>query len=229
VRLRRIFLLGAAALASAAALVAIAAVVSGDFGETEGKIFATIAATFVAGSTTIAGIAVLARSVSRPLGLLGIVLAVGGYVLWTEQIWAQHDSDAYWNLLVTVLAFTLATLIAVTTRLLLRSPRLLRTLYPATATAAYLAAATLTVMVLRDTGDGWQLFAVLLILAVLGEILAPILDRYTASQEAPSERLLGTVAGASVLAVHGGTGVVRLGDDEIALRQGEGVVIRPSS
>jgi hypothetical protein len=228
-QLRRIFLLGAATLASVAALLAIAAVLSGDFGETEGKIFATLAATFVAGSTTIAGIAVLARGVSRPLGFVGVVLAVGGYLLWAEQIWAEHDSETYWKLLLTVLAFTLATLIAITNRLLLHSPRLIRTLYPATAGAAYLAALTATTMMLREEGDGWQLFAVLLILALLGEILAPILDRYTAAQDAPSERLLGTVAGASVLAVRGSTGVVRVGEDEISLRQGEGVVVRPSA
>lgn len=227
-RLRRIFLLGAAALATVAALIAIAAVLKGDFGETEGKLFATLAATFVAGSMAIAGIAVLARGFSRPLGLLGVVLAAGGYVLWAEQIWAQHGSDAYWKFLLTVLAFGLATLIATTSRLLLSSPRLVRTLYPATAAAAYGAALTATVMALRENGDGWQLFAVLLILAVLGEILAPILERYTASDEA-AERLLGTVAGASVLAVSGRTGAVRVGDAEVELRAGERIVIRPSS
>jgi len=227
VSLRRIFLLGAAAVASVAALVAIVAVVNGQFGETEGKIFATLAATFVAGSTTIAGIAVLARGVARPLGLVGIVLACGGYVLWAEQIWAQHDSANYWRFLVTVLAFTLATLIAMTNRLLLHAPRLVRTLFPATAAAAYLSALTLTIMVVRDEGGGWQLFAVLLILALLGEILAPILDRYGAEGGA-GERLLGTVAGASVLAVRGRGRVVRVGDEEVHLRNGEGVVVRPS-
>jgi hypothetical protein len=227
VSLRRIFLLGAAALATVAALVAIVAVVNGEFGETEGKIFATLAATFVAGSTTIAGIALLSRGVARPLGLVGLVLASGGYVLWAEQIWAQHDSDAYWQFLVTVLAFTLATLIAITTRLMLHSPRLVSTLFPATAGAAYLAALTLTVMVLRDEGDGWQLFAVLLILALLGEILAPILDRYAEADE-QAERLLGTVAGASVLAIRGSGRVVRVGDEEVALRNGERIVVRPS-
>jgi hypothetical protein len=203
--------------------------VTGEFGETEGKIFATLAATFVAGTTAIAGIAVLARGVSRPLGLLGVVLACAGYVLWAEQIWAQHDSDAYWKFLVIVLAFTLATLIAMTNRLLLHRRRLVRTLYPATAGAAYLAALTLTVMVLTEQGDGWQLFAVLLILAVLGEILAPILDRYAAQDGTRAERLLGTVAGASVVAVRGGSGIVRLGDEEVRLRDGESVVVRPST
>jgi hypothetical protein len=85
VPLRRIFLLGAATLLSVAALVAIAAIVTGDFGETEGKIFSTLATAFVAGSATIAGIACLERSVSRPFGLLGIVLATVGFLLWTDR------------------------------------------------------------------------------------------------------------------------------------------------
>jgi hypothetical protein len=224
--LRRIFLLGAAALASLAALVAIVAVVNGDFGETEGKIFATIAATFVAGSTAIAAIAFLARGASQPLGLLGLALAVFGYLLWAEQIWAEHSSDDYWKFLGIVLAWTLASLIAMTNRLLLHSPRLVRTLYPATAVTAALAALTVTVMLLRENGDGWQLFAIFVILAVLGEILAPILDRYAASADEPSERVLGTVAGAAVIAVRGDRGVVRIGENEVPLRSGERVVVR---
>lgn len=224
--LRRIFLLGAATLASFAALVAIVAVLSGDFGETEGKIFATIAATFVAGSTVIAAIAILARGASAPLGYLGLALAVFGYLLWAEQIWAEHSSDRYWKFLGIVLAWALASLIAMTNRLLLHSPRLIRTLYPATVAAASLAAVIVTVMLLREQGDGWQLFAVLVILAVLGEILAPILDRYSATDEAPSERLLGTVGGVSVLAVRGDRGAVRVGENEIPLRDGERVVVR---
>jgi FtsH-binding integral membrane protein len=224
--LRRIFLLGAAGLASLAALVAIGAVVSGNFGETEGRIFATIATTFVAGSTALAAIAFLARGASPPLGYIGLALAVFGYLLWAEQIWAEHDSDRYWEFLGIVLAWTLAALITMTNRLLLHSPRLVRTLYPATAAMAGLAATTVTVMVLRENGDGWQLFAIFVILAVLGEILAPILDRYAASGDAPAERVLGTVAGAAVIAVRGDRGVVRIGEDEIPLRSGERVVVR---
>jgi hypothetical protein len=227
--LRRIFLLGAAGLASLAALVAIVAVLSGNFGETEGRIFATIAATFVAGSTVIAAIAFLARGASQPIGYVGLALAVFGYLLWADQIWAEHDSDRYWEFLGIVLAWTLASLIVMTNRLLLHSPRLVRTLYPATAAMAVLAALTVTVMVLRENGDGWQLFAIFVILAVLGEVLAPILDRYAASDDEPSERLLGTVGGVSVLAVRGDRGAVRIEDDEIPLRDDERVVIRANA
>jgi hypothetical protein len=225
--LRRIFLLGAAALASVAAVVAIAAVLSGEFGETEGKIFATLAATFVAGSTAIAGIALLSRGVLRPLGVLGIVLATGGYVLWTEQIWAQHDSNRYWDVLLIVLAAALATLAATACRLMTSSPELARTLFPATAGAATLAAALGATMVLRDDGDGWQLFAVLLILTVLGEILTPILDRYLTARERRAERPLATLDGISVVAVRGHGRTVRVGDTEHRLERDEGIVVRP--
>ena len=78
---------------------------------------------------------------------------------------------------------------------MISSPLLVRRLYPLTAAAAAAAALTATIMVLREQGDGWQLFAVLLIATLLGETLAPILDRYSASQERPQTRVLGDVGG----------------------------------
>lgn len=225
--LRRIFLLGAATLVCIAALVAIAAVLNGDFGDTEGKIFATLATAFVAGSAAIAGIACLERSVSRPFAVAAIVLALLGLVLWTDQIWQNHDSSRYWKLLGLVLIWTLVALLVTTTRLLTRSPRLLRTLYPATAAAATAAGLTVSVMVVRDNGDGWQLFAVLLILALLGETLTPILERFFATR-VPSERVLGEIGGVVVVAVRGGLKrrTVRLGEREVSVADDEQIVVR---
>jgi hypothetical protein len=232
VSLRRIFLLGAATLVSVAALVAIAAIVDGDFGDTEGKIFATLATAFVAGSTAIAGIACLERSVSRPFGWLGIVLAAGGFLLWTDQIWQEHDSDRYWKLLGLILIWTLVVLVVTTARLMTRAPQLLRTLYPATAVAAVAAGLTVSAMVVRENGDGWQLFAVLLILALLGETLTPIVQRFMTAPSggAPTERVLGEIGGALVVAVNGRRGErsIRLGDREIPLADDERIVIRPA-
>ena len=224
--LRRIFLLGAATLVSVAALVAIAAILNGDFGDTEGKVFATLATAFVAGSTAIAGIACLERGVARPLGWLGIVLSTFGFVLWTEEEWAQHHSGRYWKLLGFVLIWTLFLLVVTTARLMTRSPRLERTLFRPTAAAAGGAALVVTTMVLRGHGDGWQLFAVLLILALLGETLIPILQRFDATAP-PSERVLGEVGGVVVVAVRGARGSVRVGDRDVSLADDEQVVIRP--
>lgn len=226
--IRRIFLLGAATIVSVAALVAIAAIFNGNFGNTEGKIFATLATAFVAGSTAVAGIACLERSASRVFGTLGIVLSSLGFVLWTEEIWAQHDSTGYWKLLGLLLIWSLVVLIVTTTRLMTRSPQLLSTLYPATAVAAVLAGVVVTIMVLSENGDGWQFFAVLLVLAVLGVTLTPILQRYvtTPPDAVPAERVLGEFGGVVVVAVRGVGRSVRLGDREVALEDGERVVIR---
>jgi energy-coupling factor transporter transmembrane protein EcfT len=230
VSLRRIFLLGAATLICVAALGAIVAIVNGDFGDTEGKFFATLATAFVAGSAAIAGIACLERSVARPFGVVGVGLALLGFVLWTEQIWAEHHGDAYWKLLGLILTWTLALLLVTTTRLMTRSPVLLRRLYPATTVAAFGAGLVVSLMVLRENGDGWQLFAVLLVLALLGEMLTPILQRYVATPDgAPAERVLGEIAGAVVLAVResGAGRSVRVGDRDVSLADDERVVIRP--
>jgi hypothetical protein len=224
--LRRLFFLGAAVVASFAALVAIATVLSGEFGETEGKIFATLGTTFVAGSAVIAGIACLGRGTSSVLGVAGVSVACVGFVLWSVQIWGEYDSEGYWKLLGVVTAWTLALLVVTTNRLMASSPRLARTLFPATAAAAFGAALVATVMVLREQGDGWQLFAVLLILALLGEALTPILDRYAAAEDGPTERVLGVVAGAEVIAVRGEPHSILVGARTEALRRGESVVVR---
>lgn len=228
--LRRIFLLGAATLVSVAALVAIGAILNGDFGDTEGKIFSTLATAFVAGSAAIAGIACLERSVSRLAGMLGVGLSLVGFILWTDQIWAEHHSDDYWKLLGLILIWTLVVLVVTTARLMTRSPQLVRTLYPATAVAAGGAGAVVSVMVLSEKGDGWQLFAVLLVLALLGETLTPILQRFVTTPlgDAPPERVLGEIAGAVVVAVRGQRSdrAVRVGSRDVPIADDEMIVVR---
>jgi hypothetical protein len=232
--LRRIFLLGAATIVSTAALVAIGAILNGDFGDTEGKIFATLATAFVAGSTALAGIACLERGVSRPFGVVGIVLATLGFLLWADQIWDEHDSTGYWKLLGLLAAWTVATLIVTTTRIMTRSPQLARTLFVGTALAAVGAALTVSAMILSENGGGWQLFAVLLVLALLGEALTPILQRFVVTpidpHATPVERVLGVVGGATVVAVRNGRGGrrVHVGEQEVALGEDETVVVRPA-
>jgi hypothetical protein len=226
---RRIFLRGTVALVSVAAAIAIVTVANGSFGETEGQIFATIAATFVAGSAVIAGVALIERGAARALGYAGATLGTVGFLLWVEEIWGKHDSEAYWKLLGLVLAWSLALLAATTARLMSRSEDVLRTLYPATAVAAAGAAFVASVMVLREQGDGWQIFGVLLILTILGEALIPMFERLRgAPAERQGERVLGEVAGAVVVAVAaaGQRSFVDVDGRRIALARGEHVVVR---
>lgn len=221
--LRSLYLRGAAALAGVAALAAIATVLSGDFGETEGKIFATIAATFVGGSAVVAGIACLGRA-SGALGTAGIVLAIGGFVLWTEQIWAEHESDTYWKVLGLLLTWTLATLVGMASALMTRTQR---HLHLATLSCAAAAGLFASVMILREQGDGWQAFAVFLILTLLGLILTPIFERSRELEQRPEERVLGSLGDVTVIAVRQpGKRVVRIGDQEASLAADESVVLR---
>ena len=230
---RRIFLLGAATIVSFAALVAISAILTGEFGSTEGKIFATLGTAFVAGSCLLAGLACLERGVSRPFGVAGVVLATFGFLLWADQIWDEHSSSGYWKFLGLVLTWTLVTLVATTTRLMTRSPDLLRRLYPATVASAIGAGLVVTTMIARENGDGWQLFAVLLVLAALGEILTPILQRFVTTPvdaSGPAERVLGELPGAVVVAVRNGRSGrrVQIGDRELSVGEDETIVVRPA-
>jgi hypothetical protein len=234
VSLRRVFLLGAATLASVAALVAIVTVLNGEFGDTEEHFFATLATTFAAGSALIAGLALLGRRESPILGFAGIGLALTGFCLWSAQIWGGFAGEGYWKLLGVLTVWSLAVLLVTTNRLMISSPSLVRVLYPATGAAAAGAALVASVMILRENGDGWQLGAVLLILALLAEILAPVLERYGAADrrpaQRPAERLLGVVGDAEVLAVHGRNArSVQVGDSSARLTAGESIVVRARS
>ena len=221
-RLRSVYLKGAAALAAVAALLAIVTILQGDFSETEGKIFATLGASFVAGSALMAGIACLAHG-SRLLGYAGSALAVGAFLLWVEQIWADHDSEAYWKVLGLFLVWTLVTLVGTTSALMTRRQR---GLHVATLVCAIGAGLVASAMLLRENGDAWQLFAVLLILMLLGQVLTPILER-SARDERPVERELGSLDGVRVLAVRqSGKRVVRIGDRESPLAADESVIVR---
>lgn len=221
--LRSLYLKGAAALAAVAALLAIVTILQGDFGETEGDIFATIGVTFVAGSALMAGIAALARG-TRALGVAGIALSIAGFLLWVEQIWADHDSDTYWKVLGLFLVWTLVALVGTTSALMtLRR----RGLHLATLACAAGAGVVASVMLLRESGDAWQLFAVLLVLTLLGQILTPILERTAPAEERPAERELGTLGGVQVIVVREpGRRVVRIGDRELPLAADESVIVR---
>ena len=226
--IRRLFWLGAAILFSIAALVAIAAVVGGDFGETQGNILATCGLAFVCGAAALSGFACLDRGIIRPAALAATALGVTSFMLWTGGVWKESPSEGYWKVAGVVGAWMFAALIVTGMRLVATSPRLLRTSVPATWTAAVLAAALGSVMILRENGDAWQVEVVLVILTALGCALTPVLQRFWASAEPrqAAERLLGTLGGVDVFAVRGGGGTVTIGSTNAKLASTEGIVVR---
>jgi hypothetical protein len=232
VSLRRLFWRGAAAVFSIAALVGIAAVLGGDFGETQWKTMATCAIAFVCGSAALAGFACLERRVWRPAGIAALALGVVAFVTWTVALWDESGNDSLWKVNGVLGAWLLAALAVTTLRLFATSPRLLATLVPATAAGACLSALVGTGMILAENGELWQLLAVLVILTVLGYVLTPVLQHLTAEGAPPTdggERVLGTLGDVDVIAARGDERSVRIGERSVRLQPNETVVLRPKA
>jgi hypothetical protein len=229
--LRRLFWLGAAVLFSAAALVAISAVLGGDFGDTQARILETCGIAFVCGATALAGLACLDRGVVTPAAWAAIALGVASFAVWTGGAWSGTSSKEYWKAAGVLGVWMLAALVVTTLRLLASSPRLMSTVVPATWAAAALAAVVSTEMVLSEDGGPWKLLVVLVILTALGFALTPALQRYWAAAETAStaERLLGTLGDIEVLAVRGEGRWVTIGAKRTRLASSEGIVLRERS
>jgi hypothetical protein len=203
VRLRRIFWIGAAAILVAAALVALVAVLRGDFSDTDGRILGTLAATLFAGSTLVAGLALVERG-GRGLGWAAVAIAGPAFAAIAYAIWDfvfDGDGDSWrWGWM-GVLALV-AALIAVTARLRARTPPLVRLAALAGGLAAAAAAATAVAIWRDDPGDTFgRAIAVLWILTGLSYLLVPVLQRFTAAGHAPGEvRILAELDGVELIA-----------------------------
>jgi len=223
VRLSRIFWIGAAAILVAAALVALVAVLRGDFSDTDGRILGTLAAALLAGSTLVAGLA-LAETGERVLGWSAVVVTVPAFASITYSIWAfvfDGEGDVWQWGWAGILAL-LAALIAVTARLLARSRALVRLASVAGALATVAAVASYVAILRDDSGEGFgQLIAVLWILAGLAYLLVPVLQRFTAAGELESrERRIAELDGVEVVATRSSDGLA------VELRPGERLLLR---
>ena len=225
-RLARIFWIGAAAILVVAALVALAAVVRGDFSDTDGRILGTLAAALFAGSTVIAGL-VLAERGGRLLGWTAIALAIPAFAALAYAIWSfvfDGEEDAWqWGWL-GILAL-LAALIAVTARLLARTPRLILLAALAGVLAGLASTVSAAAVWSDDPGDALgRTIAVLWILTGLAFLLVPVLQRLTAAAASPSaERVVAAFDDVELVATRSSNGIV------LELAPGERVLMRRRS
>ena len=230
--IRRLFWLGAATLFSVAALLAIAAVLGAHFGTTEWKILGTCGLAFACGSVILAGVACLDRRLVRLAAWAAIVLGVASFGIWTFGIWTERGGSGYWETGGVISVWLVAALLVTTSRLVASSPRLLRTVVPATWAAVTVAAALGSAMIAGPkpiTGRRWEVEVelVLVILTALGYALIPVLQRFWASAEtAVTERLLGTIDNIDVFAVRGAGHSVTIGSTTAKLASSEGLVLR---
>jgi len=188
-RLSRLFWIGAAALLGVAALVAVQAVVRGDFTDTDGKILAVLGTALVAGGVALAGLALIERRELVPLGWLAVV---GALVLFVIAVvvavreWDDGDLTGSCYLL-------LAVLLLATTAGLLRRPNADWAFWPTLALLAV--GATVTEIAIYGDFDSetWaKPLGVVWILAGLGWFLVPVLARLAGrSTRVTAERIVG--------------------------------------
>ena len=208
-RLRRILWIGAAAILVAAALVALAAVLRGDFSDNDGRILVTLAALLYTGGAALAGLALLERSRARALGwsivaAAPVCLALVAWAIWSFVFDGGGNETAgklAWSAVLALLAGLLAT-----TSLLFARTQAARALAVSAGVLAGVAAALSIAGIWSEpSGDGYvKLIAVLWILTVLAYFLAPVVQRFASgTSTASAERVLGALDGVELVAVRG--------------------------
>ena len=182
---RRLFWIGAAALLGVAALVSIIALLRGEFTDTDWKILGTLGTALLAGSCSLAGLALIDRGDLVPLGRAVVAVACVGLVLISWQLWTDFDNEdwAYEALVAVVAALMLAT-----SRLLYRRFEWL--FWTSAAMTTITAAIYVWAIYVEPDGDNWgKAFGTLGIITVLAWFLVPVLGRTSAAT--PAERVVG--------------------------------------
>jgi hypothetical protein len=228
VRLSRIFWIGAAAILVAAALVALVAILRGDFSETDGRILVTLGALLYTGGAALAGLALADRGPARLLGaavaaFAPVCLALIAWAIWSFTFDGDGNETAdklAWSSVLVLLAG----LIATTGLLHARRPALAALAGGAGALAAL--AATLSVVgIWTENDDDWfiKTLAVLWILTLLAYFLVPVLQRFTSAGTTPDEaRVLATLGDVELVATRGADGRAI----DASLEPGERLVLR---
>ena len=223
-RLSRIFWIGAAATVVVAALVALTAVLRGEFSETDGRILATLGAIFLAGSTLVAGLALSDRG-ERIVGWITVGVSGPGFAAMAYAIWdlTFEGDDSTWQWGWTGALAVLAALVAATALLLARSTLVTRLAWLAGGLAVSASTASIAAIWTESPSSAaGKAIAVLWILTAVAYLLVPVLERFTsAGVPATAERVLAQLDGIELVATHARDGGVR-----VDLEPGEQLLLR---
>jgi len=251
--LQRFFWIGAATLLGAAALTAIAAILKGDFSETDAKIVGTSFSLLFGGSSGLLGVALGGRLRQASLGQLAAEAASIETLLILVAIWSGFDSDTLAHWAGTAVVLLLAQLLLTGQALIHKgsSPLLLCL----TGAAVVIASAiTISTFWNENAGDTTgKALAVFWILAIAGFFATPIVNKL--SQQAPLEdvrqdrpsaveipqdstsiavigdvEVVAALSGATeglIIGVDGGRLTVRFGGGRRQLEAGDEIQLRP--
>jgi hypothetical protein len=184
---RRAAIIAIVASLAIAALLGIIALLSGEFGELQGKVLLTTLTVAAFGTTALCHLAIVTRSV-RVVGFVGIGASFGAALCALVLIWVDWDNawqyTEWWWKSLAVLSIVAVSLAQVNLLLLLAGRRqpLIRIALAVTLAAVAVVGVMLALPTLTngdipgDQGDGyWRIFGVVAILDALGTIALPIL------------------------------------------------------
>ena len=228
-RLARVFWIGAAAILVVAALVALVAVVRGDFSDTDGRILGSLAALMYCGGTGLAGFALAGRGPARALGWTVVAGAAVCLALVLWEIWSYAldvEGDSWWKLSWSAVIVLAAGLMTTTSLLIAGRTRLA----PLAGVAGGLASVTAALAVVGvwsepDSDAYAKAMAALAIVSVLAYFLVPVLQRFTQAGAIEGQvRVLGSLDDIELLAVRSPlSGSVPIAG---SLRSGERLALR---
>jgi hypothetical protein len=183
---RRILLVGVAGLLCASALLAIAILLVGRFGDTEQRIVATTLLLAGYGVILLPGVVLLDRGRCRTLAEGAIGLAVAGAGLAIVSVWGFSDTDAVGKSVgtTTILALAAAQTAALAARRTKRDPPAVVQLFVASCVTATLAAGGAVALIWTQPSTGFypRLLAALVVLDLLLVALQPLTGAISAGR-----------------------------------------------
>lgn len=220
VRYARIFWIGAAGVVVLAALIGISALLRSDFSETDGQILLTLLALLVSSGTAVAGLAVTERG-HGAIGWGAVAVALVSFFFIATATWESFDNETLARLAGTAAIVLIATLLG-TTQLVLHRGEHGWVILITWAALLLATVTTSTGLWQESSSDGlWQTAGSCWIVAAMGWLLLPVLQRFTAAGVGPADvRVLGSLDDVELVAVRSGQGL------DVRLAPGERLVLR---
>ena len=221
VRYGRIFWIGAAGALVLAALIAISMLLRGEVSDTDWQLLLTVLTLVVAAGTAVAGLTVAERG-HTAIGWGAVAVAGIAFLFIATAIWSQFEEETLSKIAGTAAFGVIATLLAVTQLAMHRGRH--TWVVVVTWLAAFFAFATSGGALWSDGGseDTWKIAASLWIVAAVGWLNLPILQRFTAAAAPPdTDRVLATLDGVELVATRadGGFAAELAPGERLALRK----------
>ena len=221
VRYARLFWIGAAGAVVLAALIGISALLRSDFTETDGQVLLTMLVLLVSSGTAVAGLTIAERG-HELVGWTAVTVAVLSFFFIATATWTSFDDETLNKLAGTFALGLVATLLGTTQLVLHRGQHDWAALV--TWTALLLAFATTSVGIWQEpSGDGlWKVAGSCWIVGVMGWVLLPVLQRFTAAAVVSPGglRVLAALGDVELVATRSGDGL------DLQLERGERLLLR---